>query len=64
MDDMSLRTRVGCLAMLKIVVLTIGAFFRTVRFVVVPRYPSARIQYESDRIGVIGLSGCVARLWR
>lgn len=40
--------------MLELVVLTIGTFFRKVRYGLIPRYESAMKQYKSDRIGMIG----------
>lgn len=45
----------------KCVVLTIGAFFLTVRFGVVPRHAIARMRYESTCIVVIGPMGL--RCW-
>lgn len=43
--------------MLDFVALTISAFSRIACSVIVPGFGSARIRYESDRIGVIGLLG-------
>lgn len=42
------------LAILKLVVFTIGAFFQTVCDGVVPKYVSARLWFESDGIGMTG----------
>lgn len=49
--ESSLTSRVGHLAMLECVILTIDAFFRTVCFGVVPRSDNARLRYKSDHIG-------------
>lgn len=54
-------SRVSRLAILKFVVLTISAPFRTVRIVVVPGYSTARIRDETDCIGVFGLLD--SRFW-
>lgn len=50
----SLTSWVCRIAMLKLVLLTIGAFHQTVCHGVVPRYASARMRYNIDRLGMIG----------
>lgn len=54
---MSLTSRGGWFAMLKFLVLSIGAFFRTFCCGVLPRNGSKGIRYEKYCEGVIGLSG-------
>lgn len=41
--------------MLKLVVLMSGAFFWTVRYGIIPGYGSARMLYDSNRIGMIAV---------
>lgn len=60
-DDLSLTSRVLCLKMLKIVVFTIGEFFRTNFNGSAPKYGRASTLHESDHLGVIDLLGL--RYW-
>lgn len=55
--DSSLTSQGRRLAMLELVVLTVGAFFRTARFGVVPSYGSVTMHYESALIGLTGSFG-------
>lgn len=50
-NDTLLAILVCSLTTLELADLTIGAFFRTYCYCVVPRYDSVRMRYESDRIG-------------
>lgn len=52
-----ITSQVGHLSMLKVIVLTIGAFSWKVYYGVVPSYASARIRQESNSIGEIGPLG-------
>lgn len=52
-----LMSRVRSLRLMEFFALTTDVFFKTVSHLLVPRYASARMRYESDRMGVIGRLG-------
>lgn len=52
-----MTSRVRRLAMLKVAVRMIVAFFRTVCYVAVRRYGSTRMGYESYRVSAVDLLG-------